>query len=65
MIQLKVKRHPSGDPTPSEQDLLLTRELYMCGKVVDIEVLDHVIIGLSDHIRLRTIISGNHVLHPP
>jgi len=48
-----VHNHPSGDPTPSEQDFLLTRELYMCGKVVDIEVLDHVIIGLSDHVSLK------------
>ena len=48
-----VHNHPSGDPTPSKQDLLLTRELYMCGIVVDIEVLDHVIIGISDHISLR------------
>ena len=48
-----VHNHPSGDPTPSKQDLLLTRELYMCGKVVDIEVLDHVIIGLSDHVSLK------------
>ncbi|MBU7030017.1 MAG: hypothetical protein HXS48_24005 [Theionarchaea archaeon] len=48
-----VHNHPSGDPTPSEQDLLLTRELYMCGKVVDIEVLDHVIIGFSDHVSLK------------
>ncbi|MBU7025313.1 MAG: DNA repair protein RadC [Theionarchaea archaeon] len=48
-----VHNHPSGDPTPSKQDLLLTRELYMCGKVVDIEVLDHVIIGISDHVSLK------------
>jgi len=48
-----VHNHPSGDPAPSKQDLLLTRELYMCGKVVDIEVLDHVIIGFSDLVSLR------------
>ena len=48
-----VHNHPSGDPTPSEQDLLLTRELYMCGKVLDIEVLDHVIIGFSNHVSLK------------
>ncbi|KYK30238.1 MAG: hypothetical protein AYK19_04670 [Theionarchaea archaeon DG-70-1] len=48
-----VHNHPSGDPTPSKQDLLLTRELYMCGEVVDIEVLDHVIIGFSNHVSLR------------
>ena len=32
---------------------MLTRELYMCGKVLEIEVLDHVIIGLSDHVSLK------------
>jgi len=48
-----VHNHPSGDPTPSEQDLLLTRELYMCGKILSIEVLDHVIIGFSDYVSLK------------
>jgi len=37
--------HPSGDPEPSEEDLGLTRRLIEVGKIVGIEVLDHVIIG--------------------
>jgi DNA repair protein RadC len=37
--------HPSGDPTPSDDDLALTRRLVAAGHVVGIEVLDHVILG--------------------
>lgn len=37
--------HPSGDPTPSAEDLRITRQLVEAGKILDIEVLDHVIIG--------------------
>ena len=37
--------HPSGDPTPSRDDELVTRRLVQAGEVVGIEVLDHLIIG--------------------
>jgi DNA repair protein RadC len=37
--------HPSGDPTPSAEDLRITRQLIEVGKIVDIKVLDHVVIG--------------------
>jgi DNA repair protein RadC len=37
--------HPSGDPTPSSEDLRITKQLVAAGKIVDITVLDHVIIG--------------------
>lgn len=37
--------HPSGDPTPSAEDIRITRQLVEAGKVLDIDVLDHVIIG--------------------
>lgn len=37
--------HPSGDPTPSEEDIRLTREMVEAGRIVDIRVLDHIIIG--------------------
>jgi len=37
--------HPSGDPAPSAEDLRITRQLVQAGRVVDIKVLDHVIIG--------------------
>ncbi len=44
-----VHNHPSGDPTPSEQDILLTRELCLCGKVMGIKIIDHVIIGTEGY----------------
>ncbi len=37
--------HPSGDPTPSPEDKTMTRKLVEAGKIMGIEVLDHVIIG--------------------
>lgn len=37
--------HPSGDPTPSRDDIAFTRELVRAGRLMDIEVLDHVVIG--------------------
>ncbi len=40
-----VHNHPSGDPTPSEGDIKVTRDLIRAGQLLKIEVLDHVIIG--------------------
>ena len=40
-----VHNHPSGDPTPSPEDVQVTRQLLEAGRLLDIEVLDHVIIG--------------------
>lgn len=37
--------HPSGDPTPSAEDLRITQQLVDAGKVIDIKVMDHVILG--------------------
>lgn len=37
--------HPSGDPTPSKEDLLTTKRLIECGKLLGIKVVDHVVIG--------------------
>ena len=48
-----VHNHPSGDPEPSEYDTLLTQKLCVSGKVLGIEVLDHVIIGIRDHVSLK------------
>ena len=39
--------HPSGDPSPSSEDLKITRQLIEAGRIVDIKVLDHVILGRS------------------
>jgi DNA repair protein RadC len=40
-----VHNHPSGDPTPSEPDIRVTRDLIRAGQLLKIEVLDHVILG--------------------
>jgi len=51
--------HPSGDPTPSEADIKVTRDLIRAGQLLRIEVLDHVIIGRAtperpkDYVSLR------------
>jgi DNA repair protein RadC len=37
--------HPSGDPTPSREDIEITKKLFEAGKMMGIELLDHVIIG--------------------
>ena len=42
---LVAHNHPSGDPTPSREDAQLTRKLEATGKVMDVPLLDHVIIG--------------------
>lgn len=42
---IAVHNHPSGDPTPSEQDKLLTRDLVMAGRALEIRVFDHLIMG--------------------
>ncbi len=39
--------HPSGDPTPSEADIKVTRDLVNGGKLLKIEVLDHIVLGQS------------------
>lgn len=41
-----VHNHPSGDSTPSAEDLRITRQLIEVGRVMDIEVLDHVVVGV-------------------
>jgi DNA repair protein RadC len=40
-----VHNHPSGDPTPSEADIKVTRDLIRAGQLLKIELLDHVIVG--------------------
>ncbi len=44
-----VHNHPSGDPTPSESDKMITRNLEIAAQSVDIKVHDHIIIGRDSH----------------
>lgn len=48
-----VHNHPSGDPTPSSDDIEMTRELIEAGKLLDIEVLDHIVIASRGIVSLR------------
>lgn len=45
--------HPSGDPLPSGEDINITKRLYEVGKIVGIDVLDHIIIGDGNYISLK------------
>lgn len=47
-----MHNHPSGDSTPSEADIKITRDLKRAGELLKIELLDHVIVG-SKHTSLR------------
>jgi len=46
--------HPSGDPTPSPEDVSVTRAIVEAGKLMDIEVLDHLIIGRNRYVSLKS-----------
>jgi DNA repair protein RadC len=48
-----VHNHPSGDPTPSADDLSMTRQMVEAGRLLDIEVLDHLIIGHGRYVSLK------------
>lgn len=45
--------HPSGDPSPSREDIAITERLVECGKMIGIEVLDHIVIGDQKFISLK------------
>ncbi len=48
-----VHNHPSGDPTPSPEDVRVTEQLVEAGKLLDIEVLDHVVIGRQQYVSMK------------
>ena len=48
-----MHNHQSGEPQPSEADINVTRDLIRAGHLLKIEVLDHVILGRSNHCSLR------------
>jgi DNA repair protein RadC len=45
--------HPSGEPTPSPEDVLVTREIVAAGKLLDIDCLDHLVIGQGRFVSMR------------
>ena len=40
-----IHNHPSGDPTPSKEDLVITKRLKECGELLGITVMDHIVVG--------------------
>jgi DNA repair protein RadC len=48
-----VHNHPSGDPSPSPEDLAVTRNLVEAGRLLDIPVLDHLVIGRGRFVSMR------------
>lgn len=50
---IAIHNHPSGDPTPSPDDVAVTRALVSAGKLLDIEVLDHLVIGQGRFVSLK------------
>ena len=48
-----VHNHPSGDPTPSPEDITITRAILEAGKLLDVAVLDHLVIGLGGYVSLK------------
>ncbi len=48
-----VHNHPTGDPTPSAADISFTQDAIAAGKLLDIEVLDHIIIGQGRHASIK------------
>lgn len=48
-----VHNHPSGDPTPSDDDVRITKQLVAAGKMLDIDVLDHIVIGTGRFVSMK------------
>jgi DNA repair protein RadC len=48
-----VHNHPSGDPTPSREDVEVTRRLVEAGRLLGIEVLDHVVVGDNKYVSFK------------
>jgi DNA repair protein RadC len=47
---LCIHQHPTGDPTPSSEDLAITRRLKEAGEIMGIKILDHIIIGEGEYL---------------
>ncbi len=45
--------HPTSDPTPSPEDILVTKQIVEAGKLLDVEALDHLIVGGNRYVSLR------------
>ncbi|MCP4590086.1 MAG: JAB domain-containing protein [bacterium] len=50
---IAVHNHPSGDPSPSPEDVEVTRQLVLAGQLLNIELLDHLVIGKQRYVSMR------------
>ena len=48
-----LHNHPSGDPTPSREDILVTKRVFEAGRMIGVELLDHIIIGNNCYSSMR------------
>jgi DNA repair protein RadC len=48
-----LHNHPSGDPTPSPEDIAVTKQIVEAGRLLDVDVLDHIIIGQQRFVSLK------------
>ena len=48
-----IHNHPSGDPTPSPDDVAITRQILQAGELLDVKLLDHIIIGNARFVSLK------------
>jgi len=48
-----IHNHPSGDPGPSPEDVALTRSIIQAGKLLDVDVLDHIVIGRGRFVSMK------------
>jgi DNA repair protein RadC len=48
-----VHNHPSGDPTPSPEDIAVTAQIVKAGRILDVDVLDHLVIGQNRYVSLK------------
>jgi DNA repair protein RadC len=48
-----IHNHPSGDPTPSPDDIAITRLIAQAGEILDVKLLDHIIIGSGRFVSLK------------
>ena len=53
-----VHNHPSGDHTQSDEDVRLTSDIVKAARILDIEMLDHLVIGKDKHTSIRSIMPG-------
>ena len=45
--------HPSGDPTPSFEDIQATKSIHQAGKIIRIELVDHIVIGAGSWVSMK------------